>query len=416
MLTVTGKYNTAKVFTDIIEESAIAQLKELCNQSFVEGCKIRIMPDVHTGSSCVIGFTADLGKKVIPNIVGVDIGCGMLTVNLGKEPIDFDKLDRIIIREIPSGKEMHKLCPAHFGELENLHCYKNLKLGNIEKGLGTLGGGNHFIEVDEDDEGNKYLVIHSGSRNLGKQVAEYYQETAVELHRGFEEYEAEKKRVIAEYRATGKGAEIEPVLKKMKKEFAEKEPDIPAPLCYLEGKYRDMYLHDMNICQHYASFSRYLMAKTIVNGLFEKEIEDFDCFETVHNYIDMESNIIRKGAVSAKKDEMLLIPINMRDGSLICIGKGNDDWNCSAPHGAGRLYSRSRAKEELSMEDYKKSMDGIYTSSVSSDTLDECPQAYKPIESILENIVPTVEVVKIIRPVYNFKAGNSEEKIRKLTV
>ena len=224
MLTVTGKYNTAKVFTDIIEESAIAQLKELCNQSFVEGCKIRIMPDVHTGSSCVIGFTADLGKKVIPNIVGVDIGCGMLTVNLGKESIDFDKLDRIIIREIPSGKELHKLCPAHFGELENLHCYKNLKLGNIEKGLGTLGGGNHFIEVDEDDDGNKYLVIHSGSRNLGKQVAEYYQNMAVEIHRGIEEYEAEKKRVIAEYRATGRGEEIEPVLKKMKKEFAGFKP------------------------------------------------------------------------------------------------------------------------------------------------------------------------------------------------
>lgn len=409
MKIIKGKYSEAVVYTDIINDTAWDQIKMLCDLSFTEGCKIRIMPDAHAGASCVIGFTADLGDKVIPNIVGVDIGCGMLTVNLGNESVDFDKLDRIIREKIPSGKEMYEVCPARFDELENLYCYKKLKLRYVERGLGTLGGGNHFIEVDKDEEGNKYLVIHSGSRNLGKQVAEYYQDMAVELHKGIEEYHAKREFVIKVYRATGMGVRIRPTLEKMKKEYESREPDIPAELCYLEGKYRDMYIHDMNICQRYASFSRYIMAKTIINGLFGKAVEDYEHFETVHNYIDMESDIIRKGAVSAKKDELLLIPINMRDGSLICIGKGNEEWNCSAPHGAGRLYSRSQAKAELSMESYKKSMEGIYTTSVSLETLDECPQAYKPIESILENIVPTVDVLKIIRPVYNFKAGDLQK-------
>lgn len=329
----------------------------------------------------------------------------MLTVDLGYNKVDFVKLDKIIREKIPSGKEMHDECPAEFSELNNLHCFKELKLRYILKGLGTLGGGNHFIEIDIDDGGRSYLVIHSGSRNLGKQVAEYYQNMAVELHRGIEEYQAEKERVITEYRATGRGAEIKPTLEKIKKEFAEKEPDIPADLCYLEGKYRDMYLHDMDICQRYASFSRYLMAKAILNGLFEKEVEDFDCFETVHNYIDMESNIIRKGAVAANKGEKLLIPINMRDGSLICIGKGNEDWNCSAPHGAGRLFSRSQAREKFTIEEYQKSMQGIYSTCVSDNTIDESPMVYKSMDDIVRNVYPTVDIVKVIRPVYNFKAG-----------
>ena len=405
MLEISGKFCTAKVFIDTVEDTANEQIKTLCDQSFAEGCKIRIMPDVHAGAGCVIGFTANLGERVIPNIVGVDIGCGMLTVDLGFNDVDFEKLDRIIREKIPSGKDVQPGRLIRLPEIQNLHCYRELKdAKRLERSVGSLGGGNHFIEIDVDDEGRRYLVIHSGSRNLGKQVAEIYQKMAVEIHRGIEEYWAERDRVITEYKAQGRRKEIEATLKEMKKAFQLKVTEVPEELCYLEGKYRDMYLHDMQFCQHFAHLNRFMMAKLILNNLFGKEVEDFEHFETVHNYIDMDSNIIRKGAVSAKNGEKLLIPINMRDGSLICIGKGNEDWNCSAPHGAGRLFSRNTAKDKFTVEEFQKSMEGIFSTCISDRTLDESPMAYKNMDDIVNNITPTADIVKIIKPVYNFKA------------
>ena len=405
MFQISGKYCTAKIFIDNVEDTAKEQIKTLCDQSFTEGCKIRIMPDVHAGASCVIGFTADLGKKIIPNIVGVDIGCGMLTVELGFCDIDFQKLDSIIRKNVPSGMNVHEGRICRFPELQQLLCYRELKdAKRLERSIGTLGGGNHFIEIDVDDEGRKYLVIHSGSRNLGKQVAEHYQKMAVEIHRGVEEYWTERDRIIAEYKTAGRRNEIEATLKELRKTFQLKVSEVPEELCYLEGKYRDMYLHDMQICQQFAKLNRYMMAKTILLGLFGKDIEDFKHFETVHNYIDMQSDIIRKGAVSAKNGEKLLIPINMRDGSLICIGKGNEDWNCSAPHGAGRLFSRNTAKTTFTVEQFKESMQGIFSTCVGDSTLDESPMAYKNMDDIVNNITPTATIVKVIKPLYNFKA------------
>ncbi len=405
MLEISGKFCAAKVFIDTVEDTAKEQIKTLCDQSFVEGCKIRIMPDVHAGAGCVIGFTADLGARVIPNIVGVDIGCGMLTVDLGFNDVDFEKLDRIIREKIPSGKDVQPGRLIRLPEIQNLHCYRELKdAKRLERSVGSLGGGNHFIEIDVDDEGRRYLVIHSGSRNLGKQVADIYQKMAIEIHRGIEEYWAERDRVITEYKAQGRRKEIEATLKEMKKAFQLKVTEVPEELCYLEGKYRDMYLHDMQFCQKFAHLNRFMMAKLILNNLFGKEVEDFEHFETVHNYIDMESNIIRKGAVSAKEGEKLLIPINMRDGSLICVGKGNEDWNCSAPHGAGRLFSRNTAKDKFTVEEFQKSMEGIFSTCISDRTLDESPMAYKNMDDIVNNITPTADIIKIIKPVYNFKA------------
>lgn len=406
MFEITGNFCTAKIFIDTVEDTAKEQIKTLCDQSFTEGCKIRIMPDVHAGASCVIGFTANLGRKVIPNIVGVDIGCGMLTVDLGFCDIDFHKLDSVIRENVPSGMNVHEGRIVRFSLLQQLFCYRELKdAKRLERSIGTLGGGNHFIEIDVDDEGRKYLVIHSGSRNLGKQVAEHYQKMAVEIHRGVEEYWAERDRIIAEYKAEGRRKEIEATLKELRKAFQLKASDVPEELCYLEGKYRDMYLHDMKICQQFAELNRYMMAKIIVSELFSKDIEDFEHFETVHNYIDMQSDIIRKGAVSAKKGEKLLIPINMRDGSLICIGKGNEDWNCSAPHGAGRLFSRNTAKATFTVEQFKESMEGIFSTCVGDSTLDESPMAYKNMDDIVNNITPTATIIKVIKPLYNFKAG-----------
>ena len=405
MFEINGKFCTAKVFIDTVEDTAKEQIKTLCDQSFAEGCKIRIMPDVHAGAGCVIGFTANLGARVIPNIVGVDIGCGMLTVDLGFNDVDFEKLDRIIREKIPSGKDVQPGRLIRLPEIQNLHCYRELKdAKRLERSVGSLGGGNHFIEIDVDDEGRRYLVIHSGSRNLGKQVADIYQQMAIEIHRGIEEYWAERDRVITEYKAQGRRKEIEATLKEMKKAFQLKVTEVPEELCYLEGKYRDMYLHDMQFCQQFAHLNRFMMAKLILNNLFGKEVEDFEHFETVHNYIDMESNIIRKGAVSAKNGEKLLIPINMRDGSLICIGKGNEDWNCSAPHGAGRLFSRNTAKDKFTVEEFQKSMEGIFSTCISDRTLDESPMAYKNMDDIVNNITPTADIVKVIKPVYNFKA------------
>lgn len=405
MIEITGKYGTAKVFTDVIEESAIEQLKILCDQPFIKDSTIRIMPDVHTGAGCVIGFTADLGEMVIPNIVGVDIGCGMLTVEIGKDDIDFAKLDDIIRKYVPYGKDVHEGRIVKYPKLQELHCYRSLKdTKRIERSIGSLGGGNHFIEIDIDDDGNKYLVIHSGSRNLGKQVAEIYQNMAYDILRGKDKIFEKQKQIIEEYKATGRKSEIQSAIKELKASFEAQEISTPKELCYLKGEYRQMYLDDMKICQEYAVLNRYNMAQIIIKHMFDRDISEFEYFETIHNYIDHDSNIVRKGAVSAKDGEKLLIPINMRDGSLICIGKGNPDWNCSAPHGAGRLYSRNKAKETFTLEQFTEEMKGIYTTSVSANTLDESPMAYKNMSDIVDNITPTAEIIKVIKPLYNFKA------------
>ena len=403
MQTIQGQYADAIVFTNLIEESATDQIRTLCDQPFVKDCRIRIMPDVHSGSGCVIGFTANLGELVIPKIVGVDIGCGMLTVQLGKNEPDYELLDQVIRAEIPAGRSVYDEPISEFGKLEDLFCLHQLKnVPWIKCSIGTLGGGNHFIEVDKDDAGIFYLVIHTGSRNLGKQVADYYQQLAIDKIVGRINIKKNRRVLISEYMEAGKEKEIQQALTQFKQESNNAET--PKELCYLSGSDRDDYLHDMKICQEYAVLNRRTIAERIIRNVFGTELDSMPFFETIHNYIDHESNIIRKGAVSAKLGERLIIPINMRDGSLICIGKGNPEWNCSAPHGAGRLFSRSEARNRFSVAAYASEMNGVYTTSVCEETLDECPMAYKPIESILENISPTADIVTIIRPTYNFKA------------
>ena len=408
-----------KIFTDNIEKEAIDQINTLLEQPAFADCKVRIMPDVHAGAGCVIGFTADLGDKVIPNIVGVDIGCGMLTVELGGidtgvngktdssivdyvTDIDYEKLDNVIRTCIPSGRNVHEEINYIFPELKNLRCYNNLKnIDWLERSMGTLGGGNHFIEIDEGFEGRKYLVIHTGSRNLGKQVADYYQNLAVELMIGRDKLAYERDRLIAEYKDQGRSSEIQDAIKELRNTWRKKTNDIPKELCYLTGKYRDDYIYDMKICQRFAKQNRLMIALKIMLSMGWYSI---DLFETVHNYID-ESNMIRKGAISAKKGEKVLIPINMRDGSLLCVGKGNEDWNCSAPHEAGRIMSRNKARESISMESFRESMTGIYTTSVCESTIDESPMAYKPMNEIINNVKDTVDILDVLKPVYNFKAS-----------
>lgn len=406
MLEIKGAYSTAKIYTDTIEDTAHEQIKTLCDQEFCKESKVRIMPDVHAGAGCVIGFTANLGDMVIPNIVGVDIGCGMLTVELSNIDFNYQDLDDVIREFVPSGKDVHDGRIVRFPTLLELNCYRELKEAKrFERSIGTLGGGNHFIEIDIDDDGNKYLVIHTGSRNLGKQVADYYQNLAFEILSGKDKLFDAQEALIAEYKAAGKKSELQDAIKELKKVFEAKGVNIPKDLCYLTGKYRDMYLHDMKICQEYATLNRKTIAGIILDKLLGKTLNEFVYFETVHNYIDMDSNIVRKGAVSAKEGEMLLIPINMRDGSLICIGKGNEEWNFSAPHGAGRLFSRMSAKDKFTVEEFEDSMKGIFTTSVGHKTLDECPMAYKDMTDIVNNIGPTADIIKIIKPTYNFKDG-----------
>ncbi len=388
-----------KIFTDNIDGKALNQIYTLCKHPAFADCKVRIMPDVHAGAGCVIGFTANLGDKVVPNLVGVDIGCGMLTVCLGKLNIDFNHLDDVIRANIPSGRSAHN-SPRIILD-RNIRCCSALQNKSwLECSVGTLGGGNHFIEIDVDDDGNKYLVIHSGSRNLGKQVCEYYQNLAISNMIGHNKLEKDISDLIAEYKATGRQSEISSAIEQLKKsQFAEK---IPKELCYLEGKDRADYLHDMEICQAFAAVNRANIASIIMNLMGWKEI---DRFETIHNYIDHGSNIVRKGAISAQNGERVLIPMNMRDGCIIGIGKGNEDWNCSAPHGAGRIMSRSEAKNTISLEEFESSMLGIYTTSVGASTIDEAPMVYKPMEEIMLFIEPTVEIERIIKPLYNFKAA-----------
>lgn len=391
-----------KIFTDQIEKSAVEQINLLLEQDAFKDAKIRIMPDVHSGKGCVIGFTAKLGKKVIPNIVGVDIGCGMYVINIGKEKPDLEVLDKIMHEHIPSGRNVHEssegLVPDDF--LPTFRCYNHLQnIDWIKRSVGTLGGGNHFVEVDVDSTGNYYLVIHTGSRNLGKQVCEYYQNLAIQRHT--KDWSKEEKEMIQKLKDEGRSSEIESAIKTFR-ETHKSKLDMPKDLCYLEGQDRDDYLHDMDICQKFAVMNRFLIGLGILLVLKRKPIEQF---HTIHNYIDFETDIVRKGAVSAKKGEKLIIPINMKDGAILAKGKGNKDWNQSAPHGAGRLMSRSEAKKKLSMEQFQKEMEGIYTTTVSNDTLDESPMAYKRIDDILKRIKPTVEVLDILKPVYNFKAA-----------
>ena len=396
--------NNLKIFTDNVEQEALEQINTLLEQEAFKNCKVRIMPDVHAGKGCVIGFTADLGNKVIPNIVGVDIGCGMLTVKLGNIDIDFDKLDKAIRKRVPSGRDVHEGRIVRFKQLQNLHCYRQLKdAKRLERSIGTLGGGNHFIEIDIDDDNNKYLIIHTGSRNLGKQVAEYYQNLAIELMQGKDKLYEMQNKLIKEYKEQGRRKEIQEAIKELHRKYNPNPLNIPKELCYLTGEYRQMYLDDMAICQEFASLNRMTIAESILD---EMKWNTINSFETIHNYIDLESNIVRKGAISAKDKEKVLIPINMRDGCIIGYGKGNEDWNCSAPHGAGRIMSRSKAKEIVSLEEFEKSMDGIYTTSVNESTIDESPMVYKTMNEIVENIEGTVYIYKIIKPVYNFKASN----------
>lgn len=393
-----------KIFTDNIEPDAVDQIYTLVKQPAFKDCKVRIMPDVHAGKGCVIGFTADLGDKVIPNIVGVDIGCGMLTVYLGAVDIDLEALDKAIRKRVPSGRNVHDGRAVRFPEIQDLYCYRELKdTKRLERSIGTLGGGNHFIEIDVDPEGNKYLVIHSGSRNLGKQVAEHYQNLAVEIMSGKDKLYEMQEALIAEYKSAGRRSEIQKAIKELHRRFNPNPLGIPKDLCYLTGKYRDMYLHDMRICQNFAVINRAEIAKAILD---EMGLKALGSFETIHNYIDLGINIVRKGAIAAYKDQHVLIPLNMRDGCILGVGKGNADWNYSAPHGAGRLMSRSKAKEVIDLEEYKKSMDGIYTTSVDVSTIDEAPQVYKPMEEIVDKISDTVEIMAILKPVYNFKAGD----------
>ena len=402
MVVLNGKHGSAKVFTDNIENECISQVINLLNQEVFANSNIRIMPDCHAGKGCVIGFTGNLGDKVIPNIVGVDIGCGMYCVELGTIDINLQLVDDVINTYVPSGANVHEGRIYKYDKLKDLYCYRELKdIKRIERSIGTLGGGNHFIEINQDEEGDKFLVIHTGSRNLGKQVAEYYQKLAIELLSGKGELFEKQEELIKMYKQQGRRNEIQDAIKNLHREFQSKRPIVPEELCYLTGKYRDMYIHDMEICQEYAKINREIIAKTILEKC---NIKPISSFTTAHNYIDVKNNVIRKGAISAHKGEKVIIPMNMRDGSLICLGKGNKDWNESAPHGAGRLMSRSKAKENVTFEEFKESMNGIYTTSVCESTIDESPMAYKPMEEIIQNVQDTVEILKVIKPIYNFKA------------
>ena len=398
MIELRGKYAQALVYTDVVDQASISQVISLLNQPYAAGSRIRMMPDIHAGAGCTIGTTMTIQDKICPNLVGVDIGCGMETVRIREKHIELQQLDKLIRREIPSGFNIRERAHRYSKnvDLEELCCAKHVDLLRAEKSIGTLGGGNHFIEADRDDEGNIYFVIHSGSRHLGVDIADYYQNAG---YKALTTYTPEEiQAVVDSLKASGLSSQIQKTLNDMKT----KRCEVPKPLAYVEGALMEQYLHDMRIAQHFADLNRKAMMDTIVKGLGVHVVERFT---TVHNYIDMENGILRKGAVSAQAGETLLIPINMRDGSLICTGKGNEEWNCSAPHGAGRLMSRGEAKSAFTVSEFKKQMEGIYTTSVGQGTLDECPMAYKRMEDIVDNIHPTVEIKNVIRPIYNFKAG-----------
>lgn len=392
------KGNITKVFAKTFEYEAYEQVKQLANCEAYQDSTIRIMPDAHAGKGCTIGTTMTITDKVTPNLVGVDIGCGMFCVNLGNISIDFDTLDNVIHNFIPSGRSIRSgllQSDSYYTiaqGLDRLKCLKELNISRAMLSLGTLGGGNHFIEIDENAYGTKYLIIHSGSRNLGVQVCKYYQEKAITSM----SKDNNIQELISKLKKEGREKEIESTIK------GHKKPTVNKELAYLTGKDFEDYCYDLKIVHYYAKINRELIAKVILSNM---KWNSLDAFHTVHNYIDLNRMILRKGAVSAELGQNLLIPLNMRDGSLICTGKGNPDWNYSAPHGAGRLMSRSKAKENISMEDYKDSMNGIFTTSVNTSTIDESPQAYKPMDEIILAITDTVEVIDIIKPIYNFKAS-----------
>ena len=398
---IKGKVNTALCYAKVVEEEAIEQIRRMCDYAIAEDSKIRIMPDVHAGKGCTIGTTMTITDKVVPNVVGVDIGCGMYTVNLGKDDVDFEKLDEAA-HFIPSGREVWEGRQERF-DLTDLHCYRELKdAKRLARSLGTLGGGNHFIEIDEATDGTKYLIIHSGSRNLGKQVAELYQKLAINLNRGYGEYLKKMDEIISSYKEQGRRSEIQSALKQLQWQVYESPVSIPEDLCYLEGKYLEDYLHDVDICQVFARRSREKMAEIILE---RTRMNGCDAFHTIHNYIDTDEMILRKGAIAAHKGKRVLIPINMKDGSILAIGKGNPEWNYSAPHGAGRIMSRTKAKNEINLDEYKQAMKGIYTTSANENTLDEAPMAYKSQESIIDVIRESVDIIDVMKPIYNFKAS-----------
>ena len=399
MMEIKGKMNTAVCFAKIIEDEAVEQIRRMCDYEFTAGSRIRIMPDVHAGMGCTIGTTMTVKDKAVPNIVGVDIGCGMYTVSLGKVKIDMEQMDAAA-HFIPSGMNVWDGRKERF-DLTDLRCYRGLNDSRrLERSLGTLGGGNHFIEIDQAADGTKYLVIHSGSRNLGKQVAQFYQHLAIDLSKGKEEYFARRDALIAEYKAAGRRSEIQAALQTLR--WEEKEAAIPEDLCFVYGNYLEDYLYDVEICQRFARRNREVMADIILQRI---GLEAANAFHTIHNYIDTSEMILRKGAIAAHEGERVLIPINMRDGSVFAIGKGNPEWNYSAPHGAGRIMSRSAAKEQLDLEEYRREMAGIYTTSVNEATLDEAPMAYKSLSDIIGVIRDTVDIIEVLKPIYNFKAN-----------
>ena len=402
MFEIKGKVNTALCYAKVVEDEAIEQIRRMCDYDFTEGSRIRIMPDVHAGKGCTIGTTMTVAGKAVPNIVGLDIGCGMYTVNLGKADIDLEKFDEAA-HYIPSGMDVWEGRQEKF-DLTGLKCYRELKdTKRLERSLGTLGGGNHFIEIDRSADGTNYMVIHSGSRNLGKQVAELYQRLAINLSRGYGDYLEKRDELIRTYKEQGRKSEIQEALKQLHWQVYESETPIPEDLCYLSGQYLEDYLADVVICQRFARRNREKMAEVILE---RTGIAGGEAFHTIHNYIDTDEMILRKGAIAAHKGEKVLIPINMRDGSVLAIGKGNPEWNYSAPHGAGRIMSRTKAKSTLSMEEYREEMKGVYTTSVNEQTLDEAPMAYKSLEDIIDVIRESVDVIDVMKPIYNFKASD----------
>ena len=400
MFEIKGQVNTALCYAKVVEDEAIAQIKRMCDYPFAEGSRIRIMPDVHAGKGCTIGTTMTIVDKAVPNIVGVDIGCGMYTMKLGKAEINFAKLDEAA-HFVPSGMHIWDGRQEKF-DLQELKCYRSLKNTKwLERSLGTLGGGNHFIEVDQAADGTKYLVIHTGSRNLGKQVAEIYQQLAIDLNKGKETYFKQRDEIIRTYKEQGRKSEIQDALKNISWEM--KQATMPEDLCFLYGQYFEDYLHDVEICQRFAKRNREKIAEVLLE---RTGMTGSDAFHTIHNYIDTGEMILRKGAIAAHKGEKVLIPINMKDGSVLAVGKGNPEWNYSAPHGAGRLMSRRMAKNILSMDEYKAMMEGVYTTSVNEATLDEAPMAYKSLEDIIDVIRESVDVIDVMKPIYNYKASD----------
>lgn len=399
MIELRGKYNSTKVFTDNIEQTAVDQIIELCNQEFLKDSKVRIMPDCHAGAGCTIGTTMTIKDKVVPNLVGVDIGCGVGVVKISNKDIDFAKLDKVIRKYIPFGQEVRKSSHKNANQFESnlikLKCFNNINFNRAVLAIGTLGGGNHFIEMNKDLNDNLYLVVHTGSRYLGKQVAKYYQDLA---YKSLLDKKLNKKEIIDKLKKEGREKEIERELNNIKTN----DIKINKELAYVEGINFHNYINDMKITQKFSSLNR----KTIIDIIVEKmNFDVVESFETIHNYIDIENMILRKGSISARLGEKLIIPINMADGSLICIGKGNEDWNYSAPHGAGRLMSRGKAKKLVTIDEFQERMKGIWSTSVTQNTIDESPMAYKSIEEIMANIEDTVEIVDIIKPLYNFKAN-----------